>query len=468
MKELIETRIAALKSLSTEAARATGLKDKIYPILQASDCLLIEAYKHSLQQSGLTPPADLTSGSTAGGYMELGPVLYWLNNPPTDFIGDVVKAIVGVLEAIEGPLPNSKITPGEYANIVNQAETAGVVAPDGTIYGEHTYEQLDPLWLLAFFYFLYYQADHGAIHPFGATPQVFNLPKQDGGITVAIVGDWGTGKYDSDGGPAITVMADIVSLKPDYIVHLGDVYYAGTTWEESGNFVDLWPKAYASGQSFTLNSNHEMYDGANGYFKTALGSRAPFAHQKNTSYFALTYGDWVVIGLDSAYYAAPDKFYMYGGLDGSNGAQAKWVRSHFGARQGKNVIVLTHHNGLDYTGENLESPLWAEVVGAVGGDGPAYWYWGHIHDGIVYSDECKAGSAVKVRCVGHGAIPFGTAWGLEPLPNPRVEYFAHTSIDGSIKVRNGFATITFTNDGGLTENFYETTGTPGKPKQVWP
>ncbi len=108
------------------------------------------------------------------------------------------------------------------------------------------------------------------------------------------------------------------------------------------------------------------------------------------------------------------------------------------------------------------------MVGAVGGDGPAYWYWGHIHDGIVYSNQSKAGSAVKVRCVGHGAIPFGTAWGLEPLPNPRVEYFAHTPIDGSIKVRNGFAIIELTNDGELTEKFYETTGTPGKPKQVWP
>ena len=87
---------------------------------------------------------------------------------------------------------------------------------------------------------------------------------------------------------------DSSGAQADYIVHLGDVYYAGTTGEESGNFVDLWPKAYASGNSFTLNSNHEMYYGANGYFKTALGSGAPFAHQKNTSYFALTYGDWVV------------------------------------------------------------------------------------------------------------------------------------------------------------------------------
>lgn len=468
MKELIETRIAALKSLSAEAARVPELQGKLYAILQASECLLIEAYKHSLQQSGLTPPADLICAGTAGGYMEFGPILFWLNNPPPDYT-EIVAIIVKILTAIEGaPPPASEITPSEFDKIVEQAKTTGIVAPDGTIYGEEKYEQLDPLWVLAVLFFLYYQVGPGEIHAFGTTPQVFDLPEQDGGITIAIVGDWGTGKYDSDGGPAIAVMADVVSLKPDYIVHLGDVYYAGTTWEESENFVDLWPKAYASGQSFTLNSNHEMYDGANGYFETALGSGAPFAHQKNTSYFALTYGDWVVLGLDSAYYAAPDMFYMQGGLGGSNGAQATWVQSNFGGRQGKNVIVLTHHDGLDYTGENLESPLWAEVVGAVGGDGPAYWYWGHIHNGIVYTDKSEAGSAVKVRCVGHGAIPFGTAWGLEPLPNPRVHYFAHTPIDGSVKVRNGFATITLTSDGGMTEKFYETTGTPGQPKQVWP
>jgi len=52
----------------------------------------------------------------------------------------------------------------------------------------------------------------------------------------------------------------------DYIVHLGDVYYAGTELapppgEEMQHFLQMWP-AMPPGRSFTLNSNREMYGGA--------------------------------------------------------------------------------------------------------------------------------------------------------------------------------------------------------------
>lgn len=499
MSEAIDKRIAALKNLSSEAARTTELKSVIYESLQASECLLIEAYKHSLEQSGEPAAVDLTCESTAGGYIEFGGYLHWLNNPPDGYlIGRTVKAIVAALLFIEGtPLPPSEITIAEYDKIIEQAETNGIVALDGTIYGKAPYEGLDPLWILVLFHFIF--SIILSPHPFGTTPGTFYLKRLSSGlfpylksffpglfspknseITIAIIGDWGTGKYGDDGGPAIAVLADVESLNPDYIVHLGDVYYAGTDstephheylmGEEWDNFVNLWPKKYASGNSFTLNSNHEMYGGANGYFKIALGSGAPFAHQKNTSYFALIYGDWVVIGLDSAYYASRSNLYLTGRLDGNViKTQAKWVERNFGHLKGKNVIVLTHHNGLDYTGENREDPLWTEVCNAVGGDGPAYWYWGHIHNGIVYTDKSAAGSAVKVRCVGHSAIPFGKAWALEKDEIKRnIAYFARTPIPNSLKkVRNGFATITLTSEGGITEKFYETTDTPGTPKLAW-
>ena len=45
-----------------------------------------------------------------------------------------------------------------------------------------------------------------------------------------------------------------------------------------------------------------MYSAARGYFHNALGSPL-FAAQKNTSYFALEFQDWVILGLDSAYYS---------------------------------------------------------------------------------------------------------------------------------------------------------------------
>lgn len=45
-------------------------------------------------------------------------------------------------------------------------------------------------------------------------------------ITVAIFGDWATGSPAS-----LRVSAGIVDASPDAVIHLGDVYFAGTAWE---------------------------------------------------------------------------------------------------------------------------------------------------------------------------------------------------------------------------------------------
>ncbi|MEZ4875196.1 MAG: hypothetical protein R2793_07065 [Flavobacteriaceae bacterium] len=43
--------------------------------------------------------------------------------------------------------------------------------------------------------------------------------------------------------------------------------------------MNLWPSAW-NGKSFTLNSNHEMYSGANGLYYDALLNPAPLPHKK--------------------------------------------------------------------------------------------------------------------------------------------------------------------------------------------
>ena len=473
MNDILKGRVQALANVEPGTRLTRIAQGRIYRLLEASECLLIDSYNHSV--SGSLPAIAPCDGT--GGYLELGPALYWLNNPPENEIGEIISAIVAFLNVIEAqPLPASRLTRADYARIKEQATRGpGIVAPDGTIYGESQYEQLDDRWLLAFFYFLYYERYPDKRHPFGASPKTF--PFNGDSLTIAIVGDWGTGRYGPDGGPAIDVLAGMQQLRPapDVIVHLGDVYYAGTEGfdhvlsEEWGNFVELWPATWGTGtgKSFTLNSNHEMYDGANGYFGVALRDGAPFAHQKQTSYFALTYRDWTILGLDSAYCASPLEMFMVGSIGGKNGEQYGWIRNNFHQLAGRNVIVLTHHNPVDYTGRTLIDPLWSTVCEAVGGAGPAYWYWGHIHNAIVYASNpaIDQGVGTKIRCVGHGAIPFGDAWGLQGVGG--IDYYAHTPIPNSIRMRNGFATLTLRRSGSITERFYETTGTPGQPTIAW-
>src|SRR5207253_2455371 len=103
---------------------------------------------------------------------------------------------------------------------------------------------------------------------FGTSPATINASGDS--LKIALIGDWGTGPW-TDGTipyPAVEVMNQVKQLTPDFTIHLGDVYYAGTAGfgsdEEVKNFVDLWVSGTRG--SFMLNSNHEMYSGAQGYF----------------------------------------------------------------------------------------------------------------------------------------------------------------------------------------------------------
>jgi hypothetical protein len=290
-------------------------------------------------------------------------------------------------------------------------------------------------------------------------------------VKIAVVGDWCTGNYTN--GPAASVMQHITALQPDYIIHLGDVYYAGTAGEEQSKLLSMWPSAY-SGKSFTLNSNHEMYDGGYGYFQKALANKI-FSQQNETSYFALQYGNptqaggpWTIVGLDSAYWA-PSPMVMDGSIQGVSGngfmAQPQFIQGL--VKNGlwpQNAIVLTHHNPIEYDGSGLVvdlfgNSLWAQVEGAFSGT-PAAWYWGHVHNGIVYPNPTYTKNIVYGRCVGHGALPYGNGSGLASAPQSQVQCYANTP-NPSVppRVMNGFVLLTITISGQVTETFYQQDGT---------
>jgi phosphodiesterase/alkaline phosphatase D-like protein len=52
--------------------------------------------------------------------------------------------------------------------------------------------------------------------------------------TVAVIGDWGTGMA-----PAVRLLEQLARHQPHALVHLGDIYYAGTPNEVKQHFVDL-------------------------------------------------------------------------------------------------------------------------------------------------------------------------------------------------------------------------------------
>lgn len=308
-------------------------------------------------------------------------------------------------------LGNAKPLPQSEVDLPTQ------VLKDGSLLGCRKWELLDLLWSEALIKWIENLRHHA---PFGTTPA---LIKMQNDVLLTIAGDWGTGPFDSHA-PAVSVAHRMQLDEADFSIHLGDVYYAGTGSQEN---VDMrgWP--HGKFGSFTLNSNHEMYSGAHGYFAEL---KARFPVQQGTSYFALYNDDWLIVGLDSAYASDEMNLYMDGAL---NEAQIQWMQ---GLPKRKKLMVLSHHQGFDI-GAKTQTPLYQPVCQALGRV-PDYWYWGHLHNGIVYAEQ----GGLRARCAGHGAIPYGVTSELDG--NARVLFSEGQNAGDAAypeRVLNGYARL---------------------------
>lgn len=448
----------------------------LYSELQCSEYDLITFMNSPGQNKwqGALPaqPAGCTSNS---GYIELALFLYWFNNP--SLIQSPTLSSVVTLFTQQYPPPASLITQVNYDTICDST----MIYSDGSVLSTATLCTFDQGWFTAFFNLIttisagaWYNNENFPM-PSPAPTTIPLTGAVANKVSIALMGDWGAGNSFAQ-----SVKNEIVNLSPDYIAHVGDVYYSGAPasaddfWyyfssdEEMNNLVNAWPPNY-SGKSFTLNSNHEMYTGANGLFIDALnatastpGSGSPFSLQQGLSCFALSYGGWTILGLDTAYNGTSLDAFMSGNIGGATDAQAQWIAGlKLTASQ---TIVLTHHNGFAYDCSATET-LWGQVNAALGGD-PYAWYWGHVHNGIVYTNPVKIGSFstnTYARCLGHASLPYGTASQLSG--NQYVEWVESNQQPSSTLLYNGFAILTFETDknGNMTtisEQFYDISKSP--------
>jgi len=221
-------------------------------------------------------------------------------------------------------------------------------------------------------------------HAFVAPSQrVVEVPNQ---LRVAVLGDWGSGLY---GAPISAATIQLAVPRFDFVVHLGDVYYAGTETEVTERFLNLWPELPGA-SSWALNSNHEMFSGGAGYFDKTL--RDPrFSGQAGSSCFAWENDHFLFVGLDTAY---EDR--TIGGL------QRAWLAERASAAAGKKLVLFSHHqpfSAFQSAGTELVSAL-SDLLTA---GRVAAWYWGHEHRCVFF--ERHARWSLWGRCVGHGGYP---------------------------------------------------------------
>ena len=252
----------------------------------------------------------------------------------------------------------------------------------------------DPRWAFCpiVSFFTWKQPKAPFIH--GDNPDDFVHVEHRAKFSVAIMADWGAANSS-----ARDVSALIRSKAPDYVIHLGDVYYAGTK-AECEAVLDMWPLQDEQGKpkkdvSFALNGNHEMFCGGRNYFKTILP-----AFNQLSSYFALRTDHWQFLGLDTAYAG--------GSLSADEvRPQWDWLVQSINNNHGLASILLTHHQPVsahaqEYSdAKHLRTDV-TSLIKQTRTDAIYGWFFGHEHRAVVYDDSV---TGYKARLIGNGAIP---------------------------------------------------------------
>src|SRR4029450_152077 len=115
-------------------------------------------------------------------------------------------------------------------------------------------------------------------------------------------------------------------------------------------FLDAWKPGRRG--AFNFNGNHDMYAWAKGYMESL--QHPTFAVQQGTNYFAVEFGDWIVVGLDTSYFD-PSLMFLNGSMpDPDQTASLKRVRERVD-ETGQKVFLLTHHPAVSADGTKTTS-----------------------------------------------------------------------------------------------------------------
>lgn len=241
---------------------------------------------------------------------------------------------------------------------------------------------------------------------------------------IAIVGDWGTGKDD-----ARALLQAIARKNPDLVIHLGDIYYAGTDFEVQNYFLNIWTSTFDLSRirTFTLAGNHDMYSGGVPYYKLIQQLGQP------ASYFCLRNDDWQFVALDTGLHDddALDAKPTY-----LEDTEVTWLNHKIATAGDRRTVLLSHHQlftaNEDIGGQSVNVRLQGEVGGVL--PKVDVWFWGHEHNQVIY----KPWQGVLARCLGHGAYPVGiTELPAKPKFNVPMENVVLTK--GSSFYSHGYA-----------------------------
>jgi Calcineurin-like phosphoesterase len=231
---------------------------------------------------------------------------------------------------------------------------------------------------------------------------VVTIPDQ---ARIAIIGDWGTGEST-----AKNLLQQVASFKPDILLHLGDIYFAGTQHEANTNFLTICRKVLGNIPLYSMCGNHDMYSGGNGYYwlLDQIGQKS--------SYFCLQNDYWQLLAMDTGYndrnpFTVTSNMTSLYNQDGWN--EADWHLGKIQQAGNRRIALFSHHQlfspfgsvGTNSSGQpsaynpNLLANF-QNVLPKV-----AIWFWGHEHTLALYDEYL---GLERGRCVGASAVPVFT------------------------------------------------------------
>ncbi len=286
----------------------------------------------------------------------------------------------------------------------------------------------DFLWLNIFgFAYHYLKSRFGPRHPYQYYPTsddtgVYKMKVENDTAQIALLSDWASDTPESD-----RVGAVVSFHKPDYSIHLGDIYFVGAPSEVHDNFISpkaSWPRGKWG--SLALAGNHEMYSNGAAFYKMLLPtmgvrdanaasdgfkpSDAPVIREQKAGFFCLENDYWRVIGLDTGYTSverplveilSPPDCHL-------RKEQVKWLKNQLrldNTDDRRGIIFLSHHPPFSDFRKSFPRP--ARQIRQLMGEflRPVLWIWGHEHRLVGYRERKVGGLPIHGRCIGHGGMP---------------------------------------------------------------
>jgi hypothetical protein len=217
---------------------------------------------------------------------------------------------------------------------------------------------------------------------------------------IAILGDWGTGQD-----AAKLVLRQIMNKNPDVVIHLGDIYYAGTQFEVTNYFLQPWQQILNLGPkldripTFTLAGNHDMYSGGVPYYQLIQQLGQP------ASYFCLRNTYWQFVALDTGY-NDHNPAAAGAGATFLQDPEVAWLADKVNNGGVRNTVLLSHHQLFtaydNIANKEVNLRLYTQVSSFL--PKVALWIWGHEHDFVPYDSYQNL---IRSCCLGHAAFPVG-------------------------------------------------------------